>query len=56
MEGLGGDVFVGGLCAIQLVGLRVSLVVYKVFVRRWSLSGPLYPIALNVIRPLVWPD
>ena len=24
MEGLGGDVFVGGLCAIQLVGLRVS--------------------------------
>ena len=23
MEALGGDVFVGGLCAIQLVGLRV---------------------------------
>ena len=20
------------------------------------LSGPLYPIALNVIRPLIWPD
>ena len=31
MEGLGGDVFVGSLCAIQLVGLRVSLVIYKEF-------------------------
>ena len=30
-EALGGDVVDGGLCAIQLVGLRVSLVIYKEF-------------------------
>ena len=32
MEALGGDVDDGGLCAIQLVGLRVPLVVYREFV------------------------
>ena len=39
MEGLGGDVFVDGLRAIQLVGLRVSLIIYKEFVRHWSCSS-----------------
>ena len=39
MEALGDDVFIGGLCAIQLVGLRVSLMIYKEFVRCWSRSS-----------------
>ena len=43
MEALGGD----GLCAIQLVGLRVSFrYIYKEFVRRWSCSSQqlLFPL------------
>ena len=39
MEELGGDVFVDGPCAIQLVGLRVSLMIYKELVRCWSCSS-----------------
>ena len=39
MEGLGGDVFVWWSVCYSVVGLRVSLMIYKEFVRRWSCSS-----------------
>ena len=63
MKVLGGDVVDGGLCAIQLVGLRVSLVVYKEFVRCWNCSSQqlLLPLLKHsqqhlLINPLCFKD
>ena len=36
MEGLGGDEFCWWSVRYSVVGLRVSLVIYKELVRRWS--------------------
>ena len=36
--------------------VRATLPLQLLVRLRTILSGPLYPIALNVIRPLVWPD
>ena len=36
--------------------LNRGLLDQEVMDRLRDVSGPLYPIALNVIRPLIWPD
>ena len=51
MEALGGDVVCCWSVRYSVVGLRVSLVIYKEFVRRWSCSSQ--QLLLSPLQPFL---